>query len=80
MNSDQGSKKPGVINSKGLMIILDQSLESADWPKVHYLMRKGYSKEEAVSFLPLLASGKIRNIDNIPDKTRVVSAETVDKK
>ena len=63
-----GGKKPGVIDSKGLIIVLDQSLESADWPKVHYLMRKGYSREEAVALLPKLASGEIRGIDSIPDK------------
>jgi hypothetical protein len=60
------SKKSYVINSKGLVIMLDQSLESCDWPKINYLMRKGYSREEAVAFLPLLASGKIPNIDSIP--------------
>ena len=57
------------IDSKGLIITLDQSLESADWPKVHYLIRKGYSREEAVAFLPKLAAGEI-HIDSIPDKPR----------
>ena len=61
-------KKSHVIHSKGLVIKLDQSLESCDWPKVNYLMQKGYSREEAVAFLPLLASGEICGIDSIPDK------------
>jgi len=56
------------IDSKGLTIIPEQSLESAEWLKVFYLMRKGYTREEAVAFLPKLASGEIRGIDSIPDK------------
>jgi hypothetical protein len=61
-------KPHGTIHTKGLVIRLDQSLGSADWPKIHYLMRKGYTAAEAGAFLPKLASGEIRGIDSIPDK------------
>lgn len=76
---DQKCKKPHIIDSKGLIIVLDQSLESADWPKVNYLIRKGYSREEAVAFLPRLASGEIHGIDSIPDKERTPTKEGISK-
>jgi hypothetical protein len=75
MTTNQGGKKPRVIDSKGLIIVLDQSLESADWPKVNFLMRKGYTRVEAVAFLTKLASGEIHGIDSIPDKQRTPSKE-----
>jgi hypothetical protein len=66
--SDQDGNKPNVIHTKGLVITLDQSLESSEWPKINYLMRKGYSREEAIALLPKLAYGEIHNIDDIPAK------------
>ncbi len=56
------------IASKGLTIIPEQSLESAEWLKIAYLVRKGYTREEAAAFLPGLASGETRGIDSIPEK------------
>ncbi len=56
------------IDSKGLIIVLEQSLESAEWLKIVYLVKKGYTREEAVAFLPGLASGEIHGIDSIPEK------------
>jgi hypothetical protein len=72
-------KHSGVIRSRGLVIRLDQTLERSDWPKVNYLMRKGYSREEAVAFLPRLVSGEIR-IDRIPVKPRDASDKEKEKK
>ncbi len=63
------------INLKGLTIIAEQSLESMEWLKIVYLVRKGYTREEAVAFLPRLASGEIRGIDSIPDKQVMPSKE-----
>jgi len=65
---DSTKEKPQVIHKRRLVIKLDQTLESCDWPKINYLMRKGYSREEAITFLTRLASGKIRSIDDIPRK------------
>jgi len=78
--SDQDKNKPNVIHAKGLVITLDQSLESSEWAKINYLMRKGYSRKEAVAFLPKLASGEIRNIEEILDKRIHPSKKRVEKK
>lgn len=68
MTSDQKKENPEGVEARVSVIVLDQSLESCEWPKVNYLMLKGYSREEAVSFLPKLASGEIPNIEEIPTK------------
>ena len=80
MTSEKKKLKRGVIDTRGLVIVLDQTLESSEWPKVNFLMRKGYSREEAVDFLPKLASGEIRDIDSIPDKPSRSVDKEVEKK
>jgi hypothetical protein len=80
MTSEMKKLKRGVIDTRGLVIVLDQTHESGEWPKVNFLMRKGYSREEAVDFLPKLATGEIRDIDSIPDKPGRSVDEEVEKK
>ena len=64
------------IDSKRLIIVPEQSLESAEWLKVVCLMRRGYTKEEAIDFLQRLASGEIHGIDSIPNKRGQASKES----
>ena len=80
MTSDRDKQNPEGIDANVLVIVLDQSLESCEWPKINYLMRKGYSREEAVAFLPKLASGEIDNIHDIPDKPSHSSEKEAEKK
>jgi hypothetical protein len=68
MTSEKKKLKQGVIDARGLVIVVDQTLESCEWPKINFLMRRGYSRKEAVEFLPKLASGEISDIYSIPDK------------
>ena len=80
MTPTKKRQKRGGIDASGLVIVLDQTLESCEWPKIHYLMRKGYTREEAVGFLPKLASGEIANIDEIPVQPSHSSEKEAEKK
>ncbi len=80
MTADKKKQKRGVIDAGGLVIVVDQTLESCEWPKIHYLMRKGYTREEAVGFLPKLASGEIASIDDIPVQPSHSSLKEAEKK
>ena len=80
MISDQKKENPEGVETRVPVIVLDQSLESCEWPKINYLMRKGYSREEAVGFLPKLASGEIANIDDIPVQPSHSSEKEAEKK
>jgi predicted RNase H-like HicB family nuclease len=48
--------------------IIDESSAYAEWPKMAYLVKKGYSREEAEELVKKLAAGEIRDITNIPAK------------
>ena len=80
MTSEKKKLKQRVIDARGLVIVVDQTLESCEWPKINFLMRKGYSREEAVDFLPKLATGEIRDIDSIPDKPGRSVDKEIEKK
>jgi hypothetical protein len=77
--SDKDKNDSHIVHSKGLVITLDQSLESSEWIKIVHLMRRGYAREEAVALVYRIAAGEIRNIDDIPDK-QAPSKESAEKK
>ncbi len=63
------SKPPNrVVITEPIVIELDRTMRSADWPKYNVLYKKGYTPEEADEIMRRVLAGEIHDLLNYPPK------------